>query len=167
MAVVKIAPVTMFGGAGGLITLLLGWLVIPQNEVNSNIILKAGGTPAAACPVGKKDDEVRVKRNGKLVWTIADGSCTRNEAVMVGNFRTTEASSAKNCDNPTEGANVEWPFQESIKDAAVRRRKGNKIELRLRSDVTIPGSQPSVEYFYDVCTGSQNLKSDPKLVIER
>ena len=167
MALSRNTQRTIGGGGAALIALLCGWLFVTRNYVNSNVVLKAGANTADACPVDNKANEVRVKRNGKLTWKIDDGSCSRREAVMVGNFRTVPSSSAANCDNPTEGSGVEWPFQEDVNDPDARRRQGNKIELRIRPDVTIPGTEPSVDYYYDVCTGTQNLKSDPRLVIER
>lgn len=77
----------------------------------------------------------------------------------------TQASSATDCLQPTEGSGVVWPFQDDITDLSKRQHQ-NRIQLKIKKDGDLPGDQ--LIYYFDICTGSNaERKSDPRLVIER
>ena len=156
------------GSGVAVIAVIALGLMLFSNDVSTDVVLRAGATAEAPCEIATKAPVVRVKRNNKLTWKIDNGTCRKNEAVMVGNFRRTDTpSSFGDCRNPKESGGVEWPFREAESDPSVRQRQGNKIELRVRPDVTL-GANGEADYYYDICSGpNYDLKADPRLVIER
>lgn len=122
------------------------------------------------CKIITKEDEVTAKANRKLTWNINEDACDyKDEVVTVGNFRYSPTSSATDCKAAVEG-NTVWPFVEREPEIKHRQntRNPNKIELHVRPSADLPGTGPTVSYYYDICTGvNADVKSDPMLVIEK
>jgi hypothetical protein len=118
-----------------------------------------GGVCTIVTPVAQKD--VSVKKNKKITWDVKN-ACASAQAVMLGNFRLAQASTATDCANPTAGG-AEWPFKEQDKDnrsVTVNTGDTGQIELKEAKNDT----SAAVTYYFDVCLGG--VKKDPRVVIE-
>jgi hypothetical protein len=155
-AVIVVAGLfVMRGGPGG------------ASDVETEVVLEDNGE--GGCRIISKANSVTAHAGRKLTWNLNRDKCPNEEVVTVGNFRTNLASAEATCMAAVEGGAV-WPFVEPVGDIKHRQNTTNplKIELHIAPANALPGSGPTVEYHYDICTGTNaGVKADPLLVIEK
>lgn len=136
-------------------------------DVETDVILDDDGK--GRCSIQTKADQVDAHADRKVTWNVNDTACDyKDEVATVGNFRSASASTATDCLAAVEGG-AAWPFVEPEGDIKHRQNTNpSKIELHIKPSNGLPGSGPTVSYYYDICTGaSAEVKSDPLLVIEK
>jgi hypothetical protein len=149
-------------GAGGaaVVVVIIIIALLRAGNADTTVVL---GDVQSVCVVTAKADIEDGKKNKFVTWSIQNNCTNENEIVTVGNFRSTQNSSATDCLTATEGSAI-WPFQEDPSDIS-KRQSRNQIKLKIKTHSDLPGDK--LTYFFDVCTGaSAERRSDPRLVIE-
>jgi hypothetical protein len=152
----KVAVVT-----GIVVVVIVGAYVLVTLTGNTEEGLElnvAGG----ACTVvtNATDKDVSVKKNKKVTWAVKN-SCATEQTVMLGNFRTVQASTRTTCTDPTE--NASWPFKDQDQNQrSVTVPSGGTQDIVLKEAKN--ASNAALTYYFDICVGG--VKKDPRLVIE-
>jgi hypothetical protein len=137
------------------------YLVLTQlGNTDTTLALNVSGS-ACAIVTNTADKDVSVQKNKKITWTVTN-ACPGAQTVMLGNFRTVQASTRTTCTDPTEGV-AEWPFKDqdqNNRSVTVQAAQSGEIVLKEAKNA---GSAP-LTYYFDICLGG--VKSDPRLVIE-
>jgi hypothetical protein len=129
---------------------------------DTNTALDLNGTVSTCTIVTTAaNKDVSVKKNNKVTWTVTN-ACPAAQTVMLGNFRTLQASTPPTCADPTEGG-AAWPFKDqdqNNRSVTVAAGQSDNIILKEAKNA----GSTALTYFFDVCVGG--VKMDPRLVIE-
>jgi len=146
---------------GIIVVVIVGAYLIVTLTGNTEEALElnvAGG--ACTIVTNTTDKDVSVKKNKKVTWAVKN-SCTTEQTVMLGNFRTVQTSTRTTCTDPTE--NTSWPFKEEDQNnRSVTVPSGDTKDIVLKEAKN--ASEAALTYYFDICVGG--VKKDPRLVIE-
>lgn len=151
------------------LAVVFGASLFGAGDTNTDITLSAIN---GKCQAGKAT-LVRVRQSKNLKWEIENYCTDQPQAVVVGNFRTTQgASGAANCD----AAGPQFPFDDADKD--LPRRTANLPAAQPDSDGSIDATKADIKlkvkgnnaqqptlYYFDVCVNGTIV--DPMLMVER
>jgi hypothetical protein len=147
--------------AGVVVVIIVGVYVatIIGNTDTALDLNVTGGACAIVTDAAAKN--VSVKKNKKVTWAVKN-ACPAAQTVMLGNFRTVEASTRTTCTDPTEGG-AAWPFKDqdqNNRSVTVQARQTGGIVLKEAKNA----GGTALTYYFDICLGG--VKKDPRLVIE-
>jgi hypothetical protein len=136
--------------------------------VETPIVLFPKGS---ACIISAKQPTVTAHADKWLQFEIVN-YCEAAQAVVVGNFRTTQTpSSATNCDSPTQGEAPSVFQQDDLNRRTANLGAGNPgdpedgdIRLKIKKDADLPGSG-DLTYYFDICLNG--ALADPELIVRR
>jgi hypothetical protein len=122
------------------------------------------------CVVDGKATVLFVLKGKRVAWKIRN-YCDSEQTVSVGNFRTTEVTTAKDCKEAVVTP-ATYPFTDdsetarsktvnaATKDGTVVRPGKGSITLKVQNNASY---EP---YYFDVCLGGK-IAVDPRLIVER
>jgi hypothetical protein len=146
-----------------IVVVIVGAYVIVTMTGNTEEALElnvAGG--ACTIVTNTADKDVSVKKNKKVTWAVKN-ACATEQTVMLGNFRTVQASTRTTCTDPTE--NASWPFRDQDQD---QNKRSVTVPAGDTKDIVLMEAKnagaAALTYYFDICVGG--VKKDPRLVIE-
>lgn len=135
-------------------------IVTLTGNTDKTLDLAVSGT-ACAIATNAADKDVQVTKNKKVTWTVKN-ACPSAQTVMLGNFRTVQASTRTTCTDPTEGG-AAWPFKDqdqNNRSVTVSASATGEIVLKEAKN----GGTTALTYYFDICLAG--VKVDPRLVID-
>jgi hypothetical protein len=148
--------------AGVVVVIVIAAFVVMTllGNTDTTLDLNVSGS-ACAIVTNTADKDVSVQKNKKITWAVKN-ACPADQTVMLGNFRTVQASTRTTCTDATEGG-AAWPFKDDDQNnRSVTVSSGQSGEIVLK-EAKNAGSSP-LTYYFDICLAG--VKSDPRLVIE-
>lgn len=145
-----------------LVVVVAFYVITLLGNTETALDLNVGGSTCTIVTNAAQKD-VSVKKNKKITWNVKN-SCPSAQTVMLGNFRTVQASARTTCTEPTEGG-AAWPFKDQDQDQSHRSvtvQAGQTDGIVLKEAKNAGGT--ALTYYFDICLAG--VKSDPRLVIE-
>jgi len=139
---------------------IVAFYVMTRGDIKTALDLNVTGTTCTIVTTATAKD-VSVKKNNKVTWIVTN-ACPAAQTVMLGNFRSVQASTRPTCADPTEGG-AAWPFKDqdqNNRSVTVAPGQSGNIVLKEAKNA----GSTALTYFFDVCVGG--VKMDPRLVIE-